>query len=178
MYVESQDEGGYASSVDGDWEKQRHQRRKDHRENRENTGAKNGQRRDRNAGKVLHGTATGTSMKAGPGPNRDLWVYNIHREMDDAALRLFIEEGGATRKQRVQVRVWDPRYKPHYDTKCFRLTIPKKDYEYVFNCDFWPEDISVRKYIWYNSENQRPEKKRDAEDRTSERMNAAAESIA
>ena len=86
--------------------------------------------------------------------------------MDDAALRKFIEEGGATQTQQVHIRLWEPRYKSHYDTKCFRLTIAKKDYEYVFNCDFWPEDISVRKYIWYTADNPRPEKKNAASGNT------------
>ena len=99
----------------------------------------------------MQGTATGTNIKAGMGPNRDLWIYNVHHDIEDDELRDFIENGGGLKQQKVEIRRWEARYKDYYEYKCFRLTISKKDYEYVFNPTFWPMDIHFRKY-WLDKE--------------------------
>ena len=105
----------------------------------------------------LQGTATGTRFKAGLGPNRDLWIYNVDYEMQDDDLKKFIEEGGSNRSGKVHVRLWEPRYNPEWDTKRFRLTIGLSDYDRVFTSEFWPQDIGVRKY-WVNFDKERNKK--------------------
>ena len=105
----------------------------------------------------LQGSAAGTRFKAGLGPNRDLWIYNVDYEMQDDDLKKFIEEGGSNMSGKVHVRRWEPRYNPGWDTKRFRLTIGLNDYERVFTSEFWPQDIWVRKY-WVNFEKERNKK--------------------
>ena len=68
-------------------------------------------------------TADGTQVKAGPGPNRDLWIYNVDKTMEDEQLRKFIEDGGSSKAGKVHIRLWEPRYQAQWDTKKFRLTI-------------------------------------------------------
>lgn len=99
----------------------------------------------------MQGTATDTEIKAGSGPSRDLWVYNVHKDMSDEALRKYIEDGGSKKDKKVNVRLWEPRYQDHHEYKCFRLSISKFDYEYVFQPDFWPLDVHFRKY-WLSKE--------------------------
>ena len=97
----------------------------------------------------IQGKAAGTSITAGGGPNRDLWVYNVGKEMQDDFLKDFIENGGSKKAKKVTIRHWEGHYKEHWDTKSFHLTIPLADYETVYSEDFWPEDIWIRKY-WVN----------------------------
>ena len=97
----------------------------------------------------MQGTATDTLIKAGSGPSRDLWVYNVHRDMSDDDLQKYIEEGGSTKEKKINVRLWEARYEDHYEHKCFRLTIAKSDYDYVFSPGFWPLNVHFRKY-WLN----------------------------
>ena len=47
-------------------------------------------------GQVICGAAMGTAMKAGPGPNFDLWVHNVHKDMDDAAHQKYIHPTNPT----------------------------------------------------------------------------------
>ena len=75
--------------------------------------------------------------------------------MDDEVLRNFVANGGSTKQKEVKIRLWESRYKDTYDHKCFRLTIGLCDYDYVFNRDFWPLDISVRRY-WLAKEERPP----------------------
>ena len=98
----------------------------------------------------LQGSAKNTQVKAGDGPNRDLWIFNVHKDMDDTVLQNFIKEGGSTKERNVKIRLFEARYKKDADSKQFRLTIGKCDYEYVYQAAFWPIDVSVRKY-WVSS---------------------------
>lgn len=95
---------------------------------------------------TLQGTARETGIKAGKGPNRDIWIYNVDKDITDDAMKKYIEGGGSTKKRTVDIRLWEPRYKENHESKCFRLTIAKSDYEYVFKPEFWPIDIGFRKY--------------------------------
>ena len=94
----------------------------------------------------MQGTAVDTNIKAGKGPKRDLWIYNVHRDMSDEDLRKYIEDGGSQQERKVNIRLWEPRYKDFHEYKCFRLTISKTDYDYVYKPEFWPMDIHFRKY--------------------------------
>ena len=107
----------------------------------------------------IHGSADNTQVKAGIGPNRDLWIFNVHKDMNDADLRNFIAEGGSTKENKVNIRLFEARYKKDAESKQFRLTIGLKDYEYVYKAEFWPLDVSVRKY-WI-SNNERSNKQHD-----------------
>ena len=94
----------------------------------------------------MKGTAKETGIKAGKGPNRDIWVYNVDKDITDEEMKNYIEEGGSSKERTVDIRMWEPRYKDTHDSKCFRLTIAKTDFDYVFNPEFWPLDINFRKY--------------------------------
>ena len=85
-------------------------------------------------------------MKAGAGPSRDLWIFNVHKDMKDNDLRNYVADGGGTKEKKVNIRSWEARYNDDQDSKQFRLTISKQDYDYVYKTEFWPKDISVRKY--------------------------------
>lgn len=97
----------------------------------------------------IKGSVEGTNFKAGPSPNRDLWVFNVDHSIDDDDLRHYIAQGGNKKSKAIEIRKWDPRYKDHYSSKCFRLTIGLDDYKTVYSSEFWPKDIGVRKY-WVN----------------------------
>ena len=97
----------------------------------------------------IQGKSTCPNIKAGLGPDRDFWIYNVDRSMADADLRTFIENGGCTKKNKVVVRQLEPRYEEHWDSKRFHLTIPLSHYEDVFSEEFWPENIWLKKY-WVN----------------------------
>ena len=105
----------------------------------------------------MKGTAKETGIKAGKGPNRDIWVYNVDKAITDEQMKKYIEEGGSSKKRDVVIRMWEPRYKDTQDSKCFRLTIAKNDYDYVFNPEFWPMDINFRKY-WLSEKEMRSSK--------------------
>ena len=99
----------------------------------------------------LHGKATGSHIKGRTGgPNRDFWISNVDKEINDDDLKSFIVIGGSQNQGNIEIRLWEKRYKDHFDTKCFRLTIGKSDYEKLYSEDFWPEDIHIRKY-WVSS---------------------------
>ena len=98
---------------------------------------------------VLQGTVKNTGIKPGRAPDRDLWIFNVDKETDDNELRSYIAEGGNAKSKPIGIRKWEPQYKEEFYTKCFRLTISKDDYETVFNADFWPDSIKIRKY-WVN----------------------------
>ena len=99
--------------------------------------------------KRIQGKANSTAVKAGLGPDRDLWIYNVDKNMADNDLKTFIENGGCTGKSKVLIRLLEPRYEDHWESKRFRLTIPLSHYENVFNEEFWPENIWLKKY-WVN----------------------------
>ena len=75
-------------------------------------------------------------------------------DMNDDELKKFVENGGSSGGNNIEVRCWEARYKENYNTKCFRLTIGKSDYDRVYKEDFWPNDIYVRKYWLSNEEKQ------------------------
>ena len=85
------------------------------------------------------------------GPNRDLWISNIDSSIDDNDLKEFIESGGSTKAGQIQIRFWQKRYTDRSESKCFRFTIGRSDYDKVYNENFWPSDIEVRKY-WLSAE--------------------------
>ena len=94
----------------------------------------------------LKGTVEGTHFKAGPSPNRDLWIFNVDSTINDDDLRKYIAEGGNKQERNINIRKWEARYKSHYSSKCFRLTIGLEDYKIVYDSEFRPKDIGVRKY--------------------------------
>ena len=142
----SQREGDSNNDGDDEWQQQGQQKRKMLKQQKKNNDSKKKA--------AIQGSAAGTNFKAGLGPNRDLWIYNVDKEMDDADLRKFIEDGGSGKTEKVHIRFWEPRYEAHWDTKKFRITIGLSDYERVFKAEFWPENIWVRKY-WVNFEKER-----------------------
>lgn len=100
----------------------------------------------------IQGKAQGSDIRArAGGPNRDLWISNVDSSMEDDTLKDFIENGGSTKTSKIQVRLWEKRYTDGSGSKRFRLTIGKSDYDKVYNADFWPSDIEVRKY-WLSAE--------------------------
>ena len=72
--------------------------------------------------------------------------------MDDETLRKFIEDGGSNKERKVHVKLWQSRYHERHESKQFRLTISKRDYEYVYKSEFWPLHVSVRKYYLSSEE--------------------------
>ena len=138
------------SESDDKWEQQNRQKRKQREQTKKEGNKKTKQ--------VIQGSAADTNFKAGSGPNRDLWIYNVDKEMKDDELRKFIEDGGSDNGEKVHIRLWEPRYEEHWDTKRFRLTIGLADYTRVFTADFWPKGILVRKY-WVNLDKERKERK-------------------
>ena len=132
---------------DGHWQLQPQQRRKEVRDMRKERSRQN---------QRIQGSANNTDVKAGPGPNRDLWIYNVDKEMDDQQLRKFIEDGGSSKSGKVHIRLWEARYEDHWDTKKFRMTIGLSDYARVFTEEFWPKDIYVRKY-WVKFDKEKKE---------------------
>ena len=134
------------------WEIPRHHRLK---QRRASGGTQDSQPVTKTHGRrtqALQGSATNTQLKAGAGPNRDLWIFNVHKDMEDDKLRKFIEDGGSTKEKKVHIRQWQVRYNEFSESKQFRLTIGKVDYDYVYKAEFWPLDISVRKYYLSNEE--------------------------
>ena len=136
-----------------DWLLQKHQRKQEQKKAKQTE--KQNFNRKRPPG--IQGSATGIQFKAGQGPNRDLWIQNVDKDIDDEELKKFVEEGGSQKSGNVDVRLWKGHYEPHWKTKRFRLTIGLSDYERVFHADFWPKDIWVRKY-WVNFEEERKKK--------------------
>ena len=129
-----------SSDNTGEWQIPREHRKRENRSNIKTTS--DGIQHPRR----IQGTATGTGVKAGPGPSHDLWVCNVDKDTDDEDMKKFIEEGGSNKSGKVTVRLWEPRYKPEWDNKRFRLTIPLCDYNRVFNAEFWPENVWIKKY--------------------------------
>ena len=136
------------------WQSTREQRKRDRRKEIVTTKS------TRKQNHRIQGTATGTGMKAGPGPNRDIWVCNVDKEVSDEGMKQFIEDGGSSKSGKVTVRLWEPRYKPEWDSKRFRLTIPLCDYDRVFSADFWPEKVWIKKY-WVDLKKERELKQAD-----------------
>ena len=133
-------------SSDQPWEIQHHMKRRLRRASADTQGSDAQQRKPRRRTPPLQGSALNTEMKAGAGPSRDLWIFNVHKDMDDNDLRGYVEDGGGTKERKVNIRSWEARYNDEQDSKQFRLTISKQDYDYVYKTEFWPKDISVRKY--------------------------------
>lgn len=164
--LESLSDEAAASAPEGEWQIPRQQRRRETRKS-EAPKDKGGTTSNKRRPTGLQGSAEGTTLKAGPGANRDLWIYNVHMDMEDDTLRKFIEEGGSKKERKVNIRKWEPRYSDDFDSKRFRLTISKSDYEYVYDANFWPLDISVRKY-WLSKEEWMPKKSKNASEKASE----------
>lgn len=167
-YAQATKENAQEDTAKTSWEMQRQQRRRLRQRSGETHDSVTGDRNRRRA-PALQGSAADTQVKASDGPNRDLWIFNVHKDMDDVTLRKYIEDGGSLRERKIQIRLWEARYKDWQDSKHFRLTIGKKDYEYVYKSEFWPIDVSVRKYFLSNDEKAQLKGNRDA---------AAAESSA
>ena len=144
---ESLVEEGEENGGTNDWSLQRHQKKQAWRQQKSKEAP-------RKKTQAIQGSAQGTELKAGLGPNRDLWIYNVDNEMEDDDLRTFIENGGSNKSGKVHIRLWEPRYKPEWDSKKFRITIGLMDYSRVFTEEFWPKDIFVRKY-WVNFEKEK-----------------------
>jgi hypothetical protein len=119
------------------------------------------ERRRQRRAQGLQGKATDSAIKGRTGgPNRDFWISNVDKEIKDEDLRTFIENGGSSKQGSVEIRFWEKRYKEYFDTKCFRLTIGKSDYDRVYSEEFWPEDIHIRKY-WVGNQVDQSENKQN-----------------
>ena len=134
------------------WHRQRHERRRLRRASGGTQGSNATPTNYRRRSPALQGSASNTDVKASDGPNRDLWIFNVHKDMDDETLRKFIEDGGSNKERKVHVKLWQSRYHERHESKQFRLTISKRDYEYVYKSEFWPLHVSVRKYYLSSEE--------------------------
>ena len=132
-------------SLSGNWERQPHQKRLDNRNAKRNEKQNNQRRRPPG----IQGKATGTQFKTGTGPNRDLWIQNVDKDMEDDTFRQFVEEGGSKKSGKVDIRLLQAHDEEYWTTKSYRLTIGLADFDRVFNEEFWPKNIWVRKY-WVN----------------------------
>jgi hypothetical protein len=81
------------------------------------------------------------SFKGAPEPSRDLFVFRVDPNTDQADLFKFVQS------QSVQVRGLS--LVSHKDAvfKSFKLTVGLPDLETVFDNDFWPTGVHVRRYI-------------------------------
>ena len=163
---------------DQKWEKQRSERLRLLKESQNKMSKK------RTPRTYLQGTATNTEIKAGKGPNRDLWIFNVDKDMTDEALRSYIAAGGSGKQKQINIRLFEPRYRLGAESKQFRLTIGINDFDYVYNSEFWPLDVSIRRY-WLSEEekgkiadkrkaDKKGADKKDAEEDATKLLNAAA----
>ena len=108
---------------------------------RENDWQEVKHKKKRKPTEVLQGQAKDTNIKAGKiaTPDRDFWISNVDLTMDDKALQEFIENGGSTKDGKLNLRLFERRYKDDFTTKCFRITIGAEDYKRVYNSEFWPD---------------------------------------
>lgn len=90
--------------------------------------------------KFLVGKKQGTTTLKAAQENVELFVFRIHKDVDDAELRDYIE--------RENVDIQELECISHGDAikKSYKLTIIKENEDKVLNENFWPEGIACRKF--------------------------------
>ncbi len=85
--------------------------------------------------------ATGT-LRGAPvnPPNRDLFIYKVHKDVDSHELENVISSNGFTIVQFKCVSHMEAKY------KSFQLTVPRAEFSRLFDSNIWPEGICVRKF--------------------------------
>ena len=94
--------------------------------------------------KIISGTKTGDKFKTlrGNEPNRDIFIYRVHKDTKMADLQEFaVSEGFTVRK------LTDVSDLSRWHTQSFILTVPVSQLEKALAPDSWPEGIYVRRHF-------------------------------
>ena len=98
-------------------------------------------RKMRRKTKTVTGQADNVRLKGAPLPSRDIFVFRVDRYATEDELKGFIIDNGVPVRELTCVSHADAKY------KSFKLTVSVKDVEKVFDEDFWPCGIMVRRYF-------------------------------
>ena len=93
------------------------------------------------------GLATGTGLRSAPLPNRDFFVYRVHKEDGVDKIKAFL-----TSKK---INVKEVELTSHLNAKfnSFKVTVDIKDADVITNASFWEKGICVRKWFQKVNEN-------------------------
>ncbi len=93
--------------------------------------------------RILQGKGNGSKfgVKGAPEPNRHLFIYRVDPSTSTDELKnMLINEHKVTLRDLECVSHTEAMY------KSFKLTIPKSEFEGLFNEEIWPTGIQVRPY--------------------------------
>ena len=90
--------------------------------------------------RVVKGRATNQTLKGAPPPSREVFIYRVDKEATCDELKQYVESG------HVAVRDLVVMSHEHAMFKSFKLTISVADLSKIYDEDFWPDGIMVRRF--------------------------------
>lgn len=101
------------------------------------------QRRSKQRQNFITGFASSLAgkFKGAPEPSRDIFIFRVDPDTGVEDLRLHL------RDMDVSVRALNQVSNPSAAYKSFRLTVPKSDFDILFDPSLWPEGVRVRRYF-------------------------------
>ena len=91
---------------------------------------------------VISGCSKGQSVvKGAPEPSRDLFIYRVDTATALEDLKQYIVDHGFA------VRSLEMMSKPDAQWKSFKLTVPRSQFDSLFDSNVWPEGICVRRFF-------------------------------
>lgn len=87
------------------------------------------------------GLASGTGLRSAPMPNRDFFVYRVHKDDGVEKIRAFLN--------RKKLNLKNIELTSHESAKfnSFKVTVDPKDVDTITNAQFWEKGICIRR--WY-----------------------------
>ena len=97
----------------------------------------------RNRRKVIAGNASQQCnlFKGGPEPTRDLFIYRVNKDVPVEAIQSHLTDNG------VNVSKLDCVSHAEAQFRSFRLTVPKSEFNELFDPALWPSGVHVRQYV-------------------------------
>ena len=80
-------------------------------------------------------------IKGAPEPNRDLFIFRLHKDTSDTELKTFITGKGFTVRSLACISNEMAKF------KSYRLTVPKSEFSRLFDETLWPAGVGVRKFV-------------------------------
>jgi hypothetical protein len=92
---------------------------------------------------IIMGRGSGQSggLKGAPEPSRDLFIFRVDKSTLEADITNHLANHSVTIQTLECVSHQNAKY------KSFKLSVPKSEYDKLFDENLWPEGIMIRKYV-------------------------------
>ena len=90
---------------------------------------------------VVKGTQKSCSLKGAPEPSRDIFVYRVQKDTADSEITDYVKD------QNISIRSIEKMSNTESKFDSFRLEVSVSDMYRLFEPNFWPEGICVRKFF-------------------------------